>query len=98
MMPKNQEQPCNNNKITAGGGKQSSRSITHSREVHGGKKFRHQNYNKNIYIGTKNAEKWEKTRARLALKNDVDFVSYLLKLAATETTNRFPERYAKFYF
>lgn len=46
------------------------------------KKFRHQNYSKNIYIGTKNAERWETTkRASLSFKNDVEFVSYLLKLA-----------------
>lgn len=45
------------------------------------KKYRHQNYSKNIYIGTKNAEKWEKVRSVLAFKNDVEFVSYLLRLA-----------------
>lgn len=48
-----------------------------------GKKYRHQNYSKNIYIGTKNAEKWEFTRTKLAFKNDVEFVSYLLTLADT---------------
>lgn len=78
--------------------KQSSRSITHSTEVNGGKKFRHQNYNKNIYIGTKNAEKWELTRARLAFKNDVEFVAYLLKLADGETGNKFPERFVILLF
>lgn len=45
------------------------------------KKYRHQNYSKNIYIGTKNAEKWEKVRSVLSFKNDVEFVSYLLRLA-----------------
>lgn len=45
------------------------------------KKYRHQNYSKNIYIGTKNAEKWEKVRSVLSFKNDVEFVCYLLKLA-----------------
>lgn len=45
------------------------------------RKYRHQNYSKNIYIGTKNAEKWEFTRSRLQFKNDVEFVAYLLNLA-----------------
>lgn len=45
------------------------------------RKYRHQNYSKNIYIGTKNAEKWESVRSVLSFKNDVEFVSYLLKLA-----------------
>lgn len=45
------------------------------------RKFRHQNYSKNIYIGTKNAEKWETIRTSFSFKNDVEFVSYLLKLA-----------------
>lgn len=47
------------------------------------KKYRqnHQNFSKNIYIGTKNAEKWEKMRTVLSFKNDVEFVSYLLQLA-----------------
>lgn len=47
----------------------------------GGKKYRHQSYSKNIYIGTKNAEKWDLTRNKHSFKNDVEFVSYLLKLA-----------------
>ncbi|KNC32711.1 hypothetical protein FF38_02711 [Lucilia cuprina] len=45
------------------------------------KKYRHQNFSKNIYIGTKNAEKWEYMRTRLHFKNDVEFVAYLLNLA-----------------
>ncbi|XP_037932057.1 probable cyclin-dependent serine/threonine-protein kinase DDB_G0292550 [Teleopsis dalmanni] len=49
------------------------------------KKYRHQNYSKNIYIGTKNAEKWEHTRSRLQFKNDVEFVAYLLNLADKDT-------------
>lgn len=51
------------------------------------KKYRHQNYSKNIYIGTKNAEKWEKVRSILSFKNDVEFVSYLLKLAEIDLTD-----------
>lgn len=47
----------------------------------GGKKYRHQRYSKNIYIGTKNAEKWDLTRNKHSFKNDVEFVCYLLKLA-----------------
>lgn len=47
----------------------------------GGKKYRHQSYSKNIYIGTKNAEKWDLTRNKHSFKNDVEFVNYLLKLA-----------------
>lgn len=53
----------------------------------GGKKYRHQNYSKNIYIGTKNAEKWELTRTKLSFKNDVEFVSYLLTLAENDFLN-----------
>lgn len=52
-----------------------------------GKKYRHQNYSKNIYIGTKNAEKWEITRTKLSFKNDVEFVSYLLTLAENDFLN-----------
>lgn len=52
-----------------------------------GKKFRHQNYSKNIYIGTKNAEKWELIRSKLTFKNDVEFVCYLLKLAENDLVN-----------
>lgn len=51
------------------------------------KKYRHQNYSKNIYIGTKNAEKWEITRTKLSFKNDVEFVSYLLTLADNDFSN-----------
>lgn len=53
-----------------------------------GKNVRHQHqiFSKNIYIGTKNAEKWEKTRTRLAFKNDVEFVTYLLSLSDSEPT------------
>lgn len=46
--------------------------------------IRHQNYSKNVYIGTRNAEKWEKIRSDLSFKNDVEFVSYLLSLAERE--------------
>lgn len=52
-----------------------------------GKKYRHQNYSKNIYIGTKNAEKWELTRTKLSFKNDVEFVTYLLALAESDYVN-----------
>uniref|UniRef100_A0A182M8Z9 Uncharacterized protein n=1 Tax=Anopheles culicifacies TaxID=139723 RepID=A0A182M8Z9_9DIPT len=45
------------------------------------KKYRHQQFSKNIYIGTKNAEKWDTLRNVLLFKNDVEFVSFLLKLA-----------------
>ncbi|XP_055680909.1 uncharacterized protein LOC129788688 [Lutzomyia longipalpis] len=51
------------------------------------KKFRHQNFSKNIYIGTRNAEKWDTFRSSLAFKNDVEFVSYLLKLAENDLAN-----------
>lgn len=97
----------NGGKKKLASGKQSSRSIVQngntvaaaaSASTSGGspnnigKRFQHQNFNKNIYIGTKNAEKWERTRIRLGLKNDVEFVTYLLKLADGEVTNKFPER------
>lgn len=51
------------------------------------KRYRHQNFSKNIYIGTKNAEKWEKVRSVLSFKNDVEFVSYLLKLAEIDLSD-----------
>lgn len=44
------------------------------------KNKRHDNYNKNIYIGTKNAQKWEMLRTKLQCKNDVEFVTHLLNL------------------
>lgn len=60
-----------------------------SRKESSSKNVRHQHqiFSKNIYIGTKNAEKWEKTRTRLAFKNDVEFVTYLLNLSDSETAN-----------
>lgn len=51
------------------------------------KRYRHQNFSKNIYIGTKNAERWEKVRSVLSFKNDVEFVSYLLKLAEIDLSD-----------
>lgn len=45
------------------------------------KKFRHQNFSKNIYIGTKNAERWDNLRNLFQFKNDVEFVSFLLSTA-----------------
>jgi hypothetical protein len=45
------------------------------------KKFRHQNFSKNIYIGTKNAERWDNLRNLFQFKNDVEFVSFLLTTA-----------------
>lgn len=57
------------------------------RGLNAGKKYRHQNYSKNIYIGTKNAEKWELTRTKLSFKNDVEFVTYLLALAENDFAN-----------
>lgn len=48
------------------------------------KKFRHQNFSKNIYIGTKNAEKWDNLRNLFHFKNDVEFVSFLLNSAENE--------------
>lgn len=102
-MPKNHGSAGRNKKLAAG--KQNAKKLVPNENVvvaeattasssaeSSSKKFRHQNYNKNIYIGTKNAEKWEQTRLRLQLKNDVDFVTYLLRLADGEETNKFPER------
>jgi hypothetical protein len=45
------------------------------------RRLRHQSFSKNIYIGTKNAERWDLVRSGLKFKNDVEFVSFLLKLA-----------------
>lgn len=81
----------NDNVVVVGGGgggvadadadaeQQNSSSLT--------KKYRHQNYSKNIYIGTRNAERWELTRVKLAFKNDVEFVSHLLILAEKDFEN-----------
>lgn len=44
------------------------------------KKLKHESYNKSIYIGTKNAEKWDKLKNKLKYKNDVEFVTFLLNL------------------
>ena len=48
------------------------------------KKFRHQNFSKNIYIGTRNAERWDNLRNLFQFKNDVEFVSFLLTTAENE--------------
>jgi hypothetical protein len=48
------------------------------------KKFRHQNFSKNIYIGTRNAERWDNLRNLFQFKNDVEFVSFLLNTAENE--------------
>jgi hypothetical protein len=45
------------------------------------RRLRHQNFSKNIYIGTKNAERWDLVRSGLKFKNDVEFVSFLLRMA-----------------
>lgn len=52
------------------------------------KKYRHQHFSKNIYIGTKNAEKWDTLRNLLQFKNDVEFVSFLLRLAELDERKR----------
>lgn len=52
------------------------------------KKFRHQNFSKNIYIGTKNAERWDNLRNLLQFKNDVEFVSFLLTTAENESRSK----------
>jgi hypothetical protein len=51
------------------------------------RKFRHQNFSKNIYIGTKNAERWDNLRNLFQFKNDVEFVSFLLTTAENEAHN-----------
>lgn len=48
------------------------------------KKFRHQNFSKNVYIGTRNAERWDNLRNLFQFKNDVEFVSFLLNTAEKE--------------
>jgi hypothetical protein len=45
------------------------------------RRLRHQSFSKNIYIGTRNAERWDLVRTGLKFKNDVEFVSFLLRLA-----------------
>lgn len=54
------------------------------------RKTRHQSFSKSIYIGTKNAEKWDSLRSTLSFKNDVEFVSYLLSLAEKEKEKEQP--------
>lgn len=48
------------------------------------RKFRHLNFSKNIYIGTRNAERWDNLRNMFQFKNDVEFVSFLLNNAENE--------------
>lgn len=64
----------------------SSSSTRSRRDSSKNVRHQHQIFSKNIYIGTKNAEKWERTRTRLAFKNDVEFVTYLLHLTDSELT------------
>lgn len=52
------------------------------------RKFRHQNFSKNIYIGTKNAERWDNLRNLFQFKNDVEFVSFLLTVAENEARRK----------
>jgi len=52
------------------------------------KKFRHQHFSKNIYIGTKNAERWDNLRNLFQFKNDVEFVSFLLSTAENEARSK----------
>lgn len=66
----------NSNQNSNGSGGSSSGSPT--------KKFRHQNFSKNIYIGTKNAERWDNLRNIFQFKNDVEFVTFLLNTAENE--------------
>lgn len=65
------------------------------------KKFRHQNFSKNIYIGTKNAEKWDNLRNLFQFKNDVEFVSFLLTTAendAHSNKNGYGNIFAQIFF
>lgn len=55
-----------------------------SASANNSRKFRHQNFSKNIYIGTKNAERWDNLRNLFQFKNDVEFVSFLLSTAENE--------------
>lgn len=77
----NSENSCSSNgtkkRQSKGDGSTSGASNTGSNLV---KKLKHENFNKSIYIGTKNAEKWDKLKNRLKYKNDVEFVSFLLNL------------------
>lgn len=61
---------------------------TSSRDSSASRKFRHQNFSKNIYIGTKNAERWDNLRNLFQFKNDVEFVSFLLTVAENEARRK----------
>lgn len=50
------------------------------------KKFNHENFSKSIYIGTKNAERWDMLRTQMKYKNDVEFVTFLLNLVEKYVT------------
>lgn len=69
-----------NGNVVANSSNQNSNASTASAN----KKFRHQNFSKNIYIGTKNAERWDNLRNLFQFKNDVEFVSFLLTTAENE--------------
>lgn len=58
----------------------SSNGATVAAAANASKNRRHDTYNKNIYIGTKNAQKWEMLRMKMQCKNDVEFVTHLLNL------------------
>lgn len=64
--------------------RQNNNSSQNSNASSSSKKFRHQNFSKNIYIGTKNAERWDDLRNTFQFKNDVEFVSFLLTTAENE--------------
>jgi hypothetical protein len=62
----------------------SSSAHNNNQNPNSSRKFRHQNFSKNIYIGTKNAERWDNLRNLFQFKNDVEFVSFLLTTAENE--------------
>ncbi|CAG9801988.1 unnamed protein product [Chironomus riparius] len=81
---------CNNNNINININQNSNQSNSNAgvnsncSNGSASKKFRHQNFSKNIYIGTKNAERWDNLRNLFQYKNDVEFVSFLLNTAENE--------------
>lgn len=74
----------NSNQSISNVGVNSNCSSNNSGSGSANKKFRHQNFSKNIYIGTKNAERWDNLRNLFQFKNDVEFVSFLLNTAENE--------------
>lgn len=77
-----------NNANNSGNNPHISNNTSQNSNSSSSRKFRHQNFSKNIYIGTKNAERWDNLRNLFQFKNDVEFVSFLLTVAENEARRK----------